>query len=259
MLPDLERLIQLQKIETRAADARKRAADAPERIATLDAKLTASRDAVAAASQALADSQSARRTIEKDLLALQQRLAKSKETLMEVKTNHEYHAMQTQIAAGVADVARVEEQMLVNMLEADEISARLKKAESALKAEETAIAAERKSIEAEARETEKVLAATAEEKAALVPLIARNHLEMFERVLKGRHGVAISEAVDGLCSVCRVRLRPQVYNTIRRNDSIYQCDHCQRVMYFTGVHERSEAGKAAANKPSSQHGDPDLH
>ena len=47
MLPDLEHLIRLQDIETSAAEARKRIADAPGEIAALDAKLTASRDAVA--------------------------------------------------------------------------------------------------------------------------------------------------------------------------------------------------------------------
>jgi len=134
MLPELEHLIRLQEIETRAADARKRIADAPVRMAALDAKFSAARDAVAAAKQAVADNQAQRRTIEKDLLAAQQRLSKSKETLMAVKTNQEYHAMQSQIAAVTTEVSRVEEQMLVNMVEADEFAARLKKAEGALKA-----------------------------------------------------------------------------------------------------------------------------
>jgi len=32
--------------------------------------------------------------------------------------------------------------------------------------------------------------------------------------------------------VCHVRLRPQVFNTVRRNDAILQCDHCNRILYF---------------------------
>lgn len=257
MSPELERLIKLQEIESRSADARKKVADAPARIAALDAKLTAARDLVSAAKQAQADNQTHRRTIEKDLLSAQQRLSKSKETLMEVKTNHEYQAMQSQIAAGTTEVGRVEELMLVNMLEADEINARLKKAEAALKATEGVLAAERKAIETEARDMEKVVAASQEERAALVPQIDRRVLDTFERVLKGRQGIAVTEAIDGYCSLCRVALRPQVYNTIRRNDEIVQCDHCQRILYFSGVHQRSAAGQAAADAPGRQHSDPD--
>jgi predicted nucleic acid-binding Zn-ribbon protein len=39
-------------------------------------------------------------------------------------------------------------------------------------------------------------------------------------------------ARDGICTLCHVRLRPQVFNTILRNDQIIQCDSCQRILYF---------------------------
>lgn len=259
MLLELEHLIRLQQLETRAADARKRIADAPAQVAALDAKLTAARDAVTAAKQAVADNQSHRRTIDKDLVAAQQRLSKSKETLMAVKTNQEYHAMQSQIAAVTAEVDRVEEQMLVNMVEADEVVDRLKAAEAALKTEEGTIARERKEIEADARQMEEVLSTSQVERSALVPQIPPATFEDFERVLKARQGLAVAEAADGHCTVCHVRLRPQVYNTIRRNDSIVHCDSCQRILYFTGVHERqAAAGQAAADVPGQSHADPNA-
>ena len=57
MLPDLERLIQLQEIESRAAVANKAIAEAPGRIAALDALLQSATTALAAAKQSLADNQ----------------------------------------------------------------------------------------------------------------------------------------------------------------------------------------------------------
>ena len=154
----LQRLVRLQEIESRVAEARRRIADAPIEIASLDARLTASRDAVAAAKQAHSDNQAGRRAIEKDLAVVQQRLSKFKEQLMEVKTNAEYHAMQHQIAAADAEVAKFEEQILVTMLEADEITARVKASETALKADEGAVAKERSQIQADAAEKERLLA-----------------------------------------------------------------------------------------------------
>jgi len=51
-------------------------------------------------------------------------------------------------------------------------------------------------------------------------------------VLRRRNGIAVAEAVDGICTICHVRLRPQVFNTVLRNDRIMQCDTCQRFLYF---------------------------
>lgn len=257
MLPDLDRLIRLQDIETRAADARKRIADAPGEIAALDARLTASRNAVAAAKQALAANQASRRTIEKDLASVQQRLNKYKEQLMEVKTNPEYHAMQHQIAAANGEVAKLEEQILVNMLEADDVNLTLKTTEATLKADEAALAKERAAIQTDAAEKARALEASVQERAAIVPEISRNNFEMFERVFKARQGIAVAEAIDGHCSICHVRLRPQVYNTILRNEEIVQCDHCQRVLYYSGVHQRSAAGHAAVDAAHSRQIDHD--
>jgi predicted nucleic acid-binding Zn-ribbon protein len=245
MFPDLERLIRLQEIESRAAAARKRIADAPAEIAALDARLTAARDAVTAAKQAQADNQAARRTLDRDVTAVQQRLSKYKEQLMEVKTNVEYHAMQHQIEAATAEVGRVEEQILVNMLQADEAAAALKVAEARLKNDEAALAKERAAIQTDARDKETVVAACEQDRGSLRAEINRAHLDLFDRVFRARLGLAVAQAANGHCTICHVRLRPQVYNTIIKNESIVQCDSCQRVLYFSGVRERSAEGQAA--------------
>lgn len=232
MQADLRHLIRLQEIETRAAAAARRLAEAPARIAALDDTLNAARDAVAQARQALADNQAARRAIEKDLAVVQQRLAKYKDQLMEVKTNREYHAVQSEIATAGGEVSRFEEQILVRMVEADELAAALKEAEQKLAGEEARVKAEKAAIEAEAAETEALSTTLAAERAAVVAEMPKEIVQLFERIAKIRHGVAVAPARDQLCSECHVRLRPQVFNQIRLNDSIVQCDSCQRILYF---------------------------
>jgi predicted nucleic acid-binding Zn-ribbon protein len=255
MTAELEHLIKLQDIETRVAEAERRIADAPGQIATLDAKLSTSRERVAAAKQAITDNQSQRRTYDKDLIAAQQRLSKYKEQLMAVKTNEEYHAMQHQTAAVSAEIARIEEQILVNMVEADELAAKLKAAETALKADEGSVAKERASIEAETTAKRRILDESVREREVLMPQIGRSALDMFQRLLKARQGIAVAQAVNGHCTVCRMRLRPQVYNTIIKNDAIVQCDSCQRIMYYTGGSEQSATGQAAIQAAESRERD----
>src|SRR5215510_4585115 len=151
MLPDLERLIQLQDIESRAAVANKAIAEAPGRIAALDALLQSATTALAAAKQSLENNKTARRSIDKDLVTDQQRLEKYKDQIMAVKTNEQLHAMQHQIKSVEADIGKQEERVLVNMMEADEINAGIKKAEAALKAAQAKVATERAAIETDAK------------------------------------------------------------------------------------------------------------
>ena len=76
MLPALTALIALQDVETRAEEARRRVADAPGRIAALDAQLAESTAAVEKAKAVLADSQAARRELEKEAATAQQKVTK---------------------------------------------------------------------------------------------------------------------------------------------------------------------------------------
>ena len=48
---------------------------------------------------------------------------------------------------------------------------------------------------------------------------------------KQRKGLAVAEARDGGCSVCHVRMRPQMYNEVRRGESLIQCESCLRILY----------------------------
>jgi predicted nucleic acid-binding Zn-ribbon protein len=234
MLPELARLIRLQEVDTRAAEAAGRIASAPARIAALDATLAAARDAVARAKQSLADNQTARRAIEKDLAVVQQRLSKFKDQLMEVKTNREYHAIQSEIATAGAEVGKFEDQILVRMVEADELSAALRSAEQALKTEEARVGVELAAIERDAKDMQALSETLVQERQALVAEMDRRAVELFERVSKSRHGLAVVPARDERCSECHVRLRPQVFNSVRQNDQIIQCDSCQRILFFAG-------------------------
>lgn len=232
MLADLERLIALQQLDTTAEAARRTLAEEPERERGFEARLETVRERVATAKSQLADNQNARRLIEKDVAVHQGRLSKFRETAMAVKTNIEYHAVQKEISFAQSEIKALEDKILERMLEADDITSSLKAAEADLAAEQTAITAARKAMTAEHAQLETSLARIAGERTALVSALDEALLRIFEQVAKRRHGIAVAEAQDGICTICHVRLRPQIFNTVRRNEQIIQCDSCQRFLYF---------------------------
>jgi len=233
MSPDLERLIQLQRLETIIAEAKAAISLHPQKLASLDARLDEAKRAVESAKEQLKVNHDRRRELEKDVTLYQGRLTKFKDQLMTVKTNREYQAMQHEIATAQSDLGSVEEKMLERMLEADELNASSKQAEATLATRSKEIEAERKGLGQELGSTEASLTESTEARAALVKALEPRLVALFEQVAKVRKGVAICAATrDGLCSVCHVRLRPHVFQQIRQNDAIVQCDSCQRVLYW---------------------------
>ena len=105
MHPDLQHLIHLQELDSAAERHRRRVADIPVLQAALDARLAERTAAVDAVKARVAASQTARREIEKDLAAVQARLSKYKNQLMEVKTNKEYQAMQKEMSTAEQAIA----------------------------------------------------------------------------------------------------------------------------------------------------------
>ena len=234
MSPDLERLIKLQQLESAIADAKVRIGAHPQRVADADARFEDARGVVEAVKQRLKENQEARRALEKDAAVHQTRLARYKDQLAEVKTNREYQAMQHEIETAQKELGAAEEKVLERMMDADVLTADVKRAEAALAAQQKELAAEKAALVEELGGAETSLRQATEARAALVQSLEPRLIALFDQVARARKGVAICTATrDGLCSVCHMRLRPPVFQQVRHNDSIVQCESCQRILYWT--------------------------
>jgi predicted nucleic acid-binding Zn-ribbon protein len=243
MHPDLQHLIHLQELDLAIDRLRRRIDEIPGAQLALDARLASHTATVDAVKQRVAANQAARRDIDKQLAEMNARLSKFKNQLMEVKTNKEYQAMQKEMGHAQDEIGLHETHMLERMEEGDGLAAELKTAEAALKSEQGAVAAERKTLDAERGTDQQELDRLLAERTDVVAKVSPEALTIFERVAHGRKGIAIAEAKDGLCVVCHVRLRPQIFNEVRRNDHLIQCDSCTRILYYV------PAPPAAATQP----------
>jgi predicted nucleic acid-binding Zn-ribbon protein len=245
MNADLERLIQLQRLDSAAMEAQQRLAEEPERQKAFDARMEVAGQRVTDAKTRLADNQTARRNIEKDVAVHQGRLSKFSDQLMAVKTNVEYQAMQKEIGFAKGEVKELEDKILERMIEADELNAALKRAETTLASEQKAVDAETRALVSDLAEKKAALERIAAERAAIVAGLNPKAFATFDLVSKRRNGVALAEARDEICTICHVRMRPQVFNNVRRNNEIIQCDSCNRILYFVPI-----ASAATATEPA---------
>jgi predicted nucleic acid-binding Zn-ribbon protein len=62
----------------------------------------------------------------------------------------------------------------------------------------------------------------------------------YEMIFSRRGGVAVVEVRSGICQGCRMRVPPQLFNEIQRNEQVILCPSCQRMLFW-----RSEAEEAS--------------
>ena len=62
----------------------------------------------------------------------------------------------------------------------------------------------------------------------------------FLRLLESKQGNAMSEVVDGSCSLCHFALRPHLQQRVRRCEEIIDCEHCHRILYVEDMLDRLE-------------------
>jgi predicted nucleic acid-binding Zn-ribbon protein len=231
MHADLEKLIALQQAEVELRRVEEKLKNVPRAREQMEARLAEDRGRLDAAKGALADSQKARKQHEAALQDLETKRSKYKGQLMEVKTNKEYTAMLHEIEGVERDIREREDQVLAEMERAEALSAEVKREEALFKSVEENARAEALALESDGRKLEEEhrrLQAARDATAATVP---EDAMQLFQRVARLR-GVAVAEARDDMCQLCHVKLRPQLYLELKRNESIVQCAHCSRILYY---------------------------
>jgi hypothetical protein len=232
MHPDLDRVIRLQRLEDAAEQARRTISDEPVRQQELAAALEAARKTLEDERAHLAANQAARREIEKELSMQQARLSKFRGQLMDVKTNREYQAMQKEIETAQHEVQKQEDRLLEQMLEFDEVTSHVKRAEQAFLHDQAANESERAALAAKLTNAQAAVTRLAAERNALAAEISPPVLALFERVLRYRKISAVVPVRGGRCAACQILIRPQTVNEIRRNEVVFQCESCQRILYY---------------------------
>jgi predicted nucleic acid-binding Zn-ribbon protein len=232
MNPDLKHLIRIQTIDLSVQEIRSRVEGFPGASRKLDEKLGSATSALEGTRERIKANQTNRKKFESDISAQEARISKYREQMLSVKTNEEYKALQKEIEHSGGAIRKIEDEILKLMMEAETLQQDLKQAESRLKEDQVGVNEDRKVLEEENRKDRAALDSYLQERKQVASVITDDALvPRYERVRKARGGVAVAAAKNYVCEMCKVRIRPQVFQDIRRNDRIIACDACQRILY----------------------------
>jgi predicted nucleic acid-binding Zn-ribbon protein len=235
-------LLDLQGVDTKMAKLGKRKEDLPGEIADLVAEVKAREEALRREEEELEDLQRRRRQQERELEAANETLRKYKRQLLDVKTNKEYTAMLHEIDGQTRKISDLEEEIISMLEEADARSGALREHRSTLQTDRVEIESTRAERERELGAIDGKVEELTRARDGLVKEIDGGMLATYERVRRGKKGVAVVAIDQPLCTGCFSTLPPQFFNEIKHSTKMHTCESCGRILVWRKDRNEEEGG-----------------
>ena len=233
MEAEFENLIKLQNFDIEIRNTSALLEDIPRQLKELDKKSEESLQIVQAAKDNFSLNQKKRRDLESLLQDTKEKREKYKRQLNEVKTNKEYSSLLKEIEDANTKIDSLEEGIIGEMLSADDIEKEIKAASK--KAEEVQAELSRKKdvIFQEQNKAKEKLTDLEAEREQLLPKIPSDHMKLYKQISRAKNGIVLSPVTEEFCTMCHMRVRPQMVNDLIAGTQIITCENCGRILYYT--------------------------
>jgi predicted nucleic acid-binding Zn-ribbon protein len=228
---EFEKLIELQRLDSEIRQITFFLEGTHPLIENIDKKIELSSQTVRSAKEKMTASQKRRRELESEVKNIKAQTAKYKRQLNEVKTNKEYTALLKEIEESQKNVDRLEEEFIAEMILEDDIQKEIRASNQAFAAAQEKLTNEKQAILQKKKEMEEKSRHLSQLKSELLPLLSADQVSLYLNIFRKKGGIALSPVRDEFCSMCHVRIRPQVLNELRDGQKLILCENCGRILY----------------------------
>lgn len=227
---ELIKLVRLQEIDKRLMELDAVTGDIPVQVEKLRGRLAEVRDNLTRCQNELIATQKLNRTIDSDIQVLTDKLNKYKEQLFSVKTNKEYDAITVEIENLENRLTEMTQKGVETLEQEEKLAADLTQHQQQYSE------VERQLLERETELAQKLQITAAEQqqlqgqREEVVRNIDRRFLANYERIRKGRHGVALAYIENYTCSGCYATIPAQTVVEVRQMERLITCETCGRIL-----------------------------
>ncbi|MFQ6110173.1 MAG: zinc ribbon domain-containing protein, partial [Candidatus Aminicenantales bacterium] len=129
-------------------------------------------------------------------------------------------------------IDRLEEEIISEMLLADDIEKEIKEASQKAISLKEKLSKEKKGLQQKSREMEEKKKELLQKKDKLVPKIPQGQYNLYLKIYNKKNGIALSPVRDEFCSMCHMRIRPQMLNELKAESKLVLCENCGRILYW---------------------------
>ena len=172
------------------------------------------------------------REAESKIALLDETSKRYKQQLLSVKTNREYSALLTEIEGVRREKEELEESIIQNMEKIDAISAEIEEKKGALVELGKERQDKKEGLNLKLAELGQEISLCKRKREELAGEVNRPILKLYERIMSSRANRAVVAIRSGSCSGCFDHVPIQKVADIRKEDQIYTCDSCGRILYY---------------------------
>jgi predicted nucleic acid-binding Zn-ribbon protein len=228
----IEMLATLQTVDQSLRAKTLEISEAEGRVAALDEAVRAQTTATETGRSEVKGLGTRQRDLEGRLAAAEAKMKDRRMRITRIRNDKELGLAKREVELLKEETAGLETELVAVMEENEAATAKLQGLES-----ELARLTSERDAEAEAlREKQNRLAAEIERerktRSELIEGVDGDLRRKYEMIFSRRGGVAVVEVRGGTCQGCRMRVPPQLFNEIQRNQSVILCPSCQRMLYW---------------------------
>jgi predicted nucleic acid-binding Zn-ribbon protein len=228
----LEHLIQLQQIDSKIRAIQRTIEDVPGKITEVESPLQVSQNVLNRIKQQYDAFEKKKREKERALEDINDKINKLKMRTGEIKTNKEYQALLKEIKTVEDDRSSIEDDILSAMEDADTLGKQIKTEEHNYRVNKEKVEALKKDIENEKSETEKELLTVQGIREKVIEAVDSEVYDQYFMLLEICGGLAVIEVKDEICQGCNMNIPPQLFVELKKNEEIYNCPHCRRIIFY---------------------------
>ena len=239
MPSQIEVLATLQLVDQSLRTKSLTVAEGEGRVAALEQAVQAQTAAATAARAELAALGTRQRDLEGRLAAAEAKMKDRRMRITRIRNDKELGLAKREVDLLKEETNGLEVELVAVMEQGEAATAKLQGVESEL----GRLTGARDSEASELREKIASLTGEMERERAtrteLLQAVDGDLRRRYEMIFSRRGGVAVVEVRGGICLGCRMRVPPQLFNEIQRNEHVILCPSCQRMLFW-----RSEAEEA---------------
>lgn len=148
-----------------------------------------------------------------------------------IKNPKELQDLQMESEALKRYISQLEDEQLDAMIANEEAENAEKHAVQALKQIKGTVAEENASMLGEKKKLETDLERLTRERDAVLQSVSTKALNLYQKLLKSKHGVAVAAVTEGGCSICGQSLTPSDLQSIRASNRLVFCPTCGRILF----------------------------
>ncbi|MCD6337147.1 MAG: hypothetical protein J7M01_02815 [Candidatus Marinimicrobia bacterium] len=236
----LQRLVELQGLDTRLDELIEKLGDLPETVKTLEIQIENEKEQNSIRKTSIEENEMLIRSNSAKVEDLTQKITKYKEQLFLVTTNREYDALTAEIEFNETAIKEAEDQTLQSQEENERLSKSHEDSEKNVEDMSNKLEEAKGSLAATQKETEAEKSDLEKKREALVKFVPRNYYSVYQRVRKARNGLAVVPLIRDACSGCHNRVIPQKRVDIYKKNQVITCDFCGRFLFAFEEKEEKE-------------------